>query len=271
MIDLLQIQPDISLLEARIYHNLKSLLSMEDTLPSRSLEVAICESFGFTHVGDGNFYADGICGNIQASVKTRKLEPHILKRKDGRNFQSHPDVFLGTHTNKKQKKEWDGIEIVQRRQALEFDEMLLTPDQIGLATLDGFHQNVLDSYAKFNTTESIEIIGIHGYNHTKNSYIMSVFWDEYKFRNPQDIKWARNGNGIDGYDINTNRIVVTRVDGNAKRESTCFKEHKDLTKYIHSAKIELPIPDPWLFNKDAILAEINNRNNNDSHPDLYCI
>jgi hypothetical protein len=259
MIDLQKIQPDISLLGARLYHSLKSLLSLEETLPYRALEFSICEAFGFNHVGDGNFYADGVRGNIQASVKTRKLEPHILKRLPGRNFQSHPETFLGMHSNKKQKKEWDGLEIVQRRQALEFDEMLLTPEQIGIATLKGFHQNVLDSYRKFNTTESIEIIGVHGYNHNKNLYMMSLFWDEYKFRNPQDIKWTRDGNGVDGYDIHTNRIVVTRVDGNAKRESTCFKEHKDLTKYIYSAKIELPIPDPWVFNKDIILEEINNR------------
>jgi hypothetical protein len=50
---------------------------------------------------------------------------------------------------------------------------------------------------------------------------------------------------------------MQRVNGNAKREATCFKEYKDLTKYNSSASIKLPLPDPWKFNKEDILTEIN--------------
>jgi hypothetical protein len=51
--------------------------------------------------------------------------------------------------------------------------------------------------------------------------------------------------------------VCERINGNAKREATCFKEYKNLTKYNCSANLSLPIPEPWEFNKENILTEIN--------------
>ena len=95
---------NIDRLRARIFHGLKSLLSEGDTLPPRFLEVAICESFGLDHVGDGNFYADGVKDKMQASIKTRMMNPHVLKRKQGRDFQTDPAMFLGPKQNKKHNK-----------------------------------------------------------------------------------------------------------------------------------------------------------------------
>jgi hypothetical protein len=86
-----------------------------------------------------------------------------------------------------------------------------------------------------------------------------LFWQEYKPVTASEITWVREGYGVAGYSIidGIAKKVCERINGNAKREATCFKEYKDLTKYTYSAGIKLPLPDPWEFNKDNILAEIN--------------
>lgn len=255
---------DNNLFKARIYHGLKSILTPGDTLPPRFLEYSICEAFGMNHVGDGNFYADGYLNDIQISVKTRTLTPHVLKTKAGRDFQTNPAMFLGPHQNVKQNKWTAGLEIVQRRQQLDFkNDSTESAKKVGIATLKGFQDNVDESYKKYNTSKSYEVISVHGYNRNKTSYIVSLFWQEYNPVDPSKITWVREGASVAGYaDINgVLQKVCERINGNAKREATCFKEYKDLTKYTHSAGIKLPLPEPWKFDKDNILAEINLKEN----------
>jgi hypothetical protein len=245
-------------LRARVFHGLKSLLSDGDTLPPRFLEVAICESFGLTHVGDGNFYADGVKDKMQASIKTRMMNPHLLKRKQGRDFQTDPALFLGPKQNKKQKKFWAGLEIVQRRQALPFKDVSAAASKIGTATLEAFRSNVKESFDKFGTDTSYEIIGVHGYS-VEGDYIVSLYWHEYVHLDPTDIKWTKEGYGVSGYAKvdDQSMVVCERVNGNAKREATCFKEYKNLTKLKHSLHIKVPLPEPWKFNEAEILKELN--------------
>jgi len=249
---------DQNLLKARVFHGLKSLLTPGDTLPPRFLEYSICEAFGMRHVGDGNFYADGVVGTIQASIKTRMLNPDALKRKEGRNFQTHPEKFLGPQVNKTHDRWTAGLEIVQRRQALDFDDIKATPSKIGTETLKKFVGNITESFEKYNTNISQEIIGVHGYDHTGNFYLVSLFWKEYEHINPKLLEWKREGYGVSGYAKvgEKKHKLVERINGNAKREGTCFKEYKDLTKYSNSISIKLPLPSPWTFDKDIILKEI---------------
>lgn len=250
--------PDQDHLTARVFHGLKSLLNPGDTLPPRYLEYAICESFNLHHVGDGNFYADGYKDQVQVSIKTRMLNPDALKKKAGRDFQTHPDKFLGPQQNKKQNKWTGGLEIVQRRQALDFDDIAATPEKIGEETVAGFQRNVEESYKKYSTSKSYEIVGVHGYNHNVTAYIMSLFWQEYKPLDAKLLTWVREGYGVSGYST-VKKIkykVCERINGNAKREATCFKEYQNLTTYQNSIHIEVPIPDPWNFDKVLILEEI---------------
>jgi hypothetical protein len=251
---------DQDLFKARIYHGLKSILTPGDTLPPRFLEFAVCESFSMNHVGDGNFYADGYLNDTQLSVKTRMLNPHVLKTKAGRDFQTNPAMFLGPHQNVKQNKWTAGLEVVQRRQQLDFkNDSTESAKKVGLATLRGFQDNINESYKKYNTSKSCEVIGVHGYNYNRSSYIISLFWQEYNPVDASKITWIREGACVAGY-MTINSVpqkVCERINGNAKREATCFKEYKDLTKYNCSVNISLPIPEPWEFNKETILAEIN--------------
>jgi hypothetical protein len=249
---------DSDLLRAWVFHGLKSISNPGDTLPPKFLEFVICKSFDLDHVGDGYWYADGVKGANQASIKTRMLNPHTLKRKQGRDFQSHPTMFLGPHQNVKQNKWTGGLEIVQRRQALPFKDAVADAKKIGIATLKAFEDNIKESYEKFQSTKSYEIVSVHGYNCDRTAYIMSVYWQEHKPLDPNKLSWVREGLSVAGYatvDGNQHKLAE-RINGNAKREATCFKEYKNLTKYANSLSIKVPIPDPWSFDKDTLLTEI---------------
>ena len=247
-------------LTARVFHGLKSLFNPKDTLTPRYLEQVICQSFGLDHVGDGNYYADGVKDSVQASIKTCKSKPDILKTlKNSRDFQTHPNKFLGPKQNKKQNKWTAGVEFIQRRQEIE-NESTSSDRRIGILTLRNFRKNIQESYKRYSTNTSYEIIVVHGYNPANTRYLVSVFWQEYHTPPTKDITWVKEKGDVVGY-ITIDDVpqkVIQRVRGGASREATCFKEYKDPTKYKHSVNIEVPIPDPWNFDQAAILTEINN-------------
>lgn len=248
---------DVDHLQARVYHGLKSLLAEKDTLPPRYLEMVICEAFNLKHVGDGNYYADGINSNSQVSVKTRILNPDVLKTMNGRDFTTHPEKFLGPRQNKKQGKWWAGLEFVQRRQTID-DETNSSERRIGLLTLRGFRQNIAESKKKFRTDKTYEVLLVHGYNSEYSQYLVNVYWQELALPKAKDITWVRDGGNVNGLvEIDGKmQIVMHRVRGGAPREATCFKEYKDPTKYKNSASVSVPIPVPWPFNKDLVMAEL---------------
>lgn len=262
---------DIKTLEARVFHGLKSLLTPGDTLPPRYLEYTVCQSFGLRHVGDGNFYADGVTNDSQVSVKTRMLNPEILKKThSGRDFTTHPEKFLGVKTNMKQRKAWAGLEFVQRRQEID-NESSSSPRRIGLLSIRGFRKNILESKKKFNVSKTYEVLLVHGYNWQKNRYIVNVFWQEQSLPTAKGITWKAVPGGVDGcIDVDgQSQIVVHRVRGGAPRESTCYKEYKNPTKYKHSVSISVPIPEPWPYDQDQILNELNNLKAQRNGPILF--
>lgn len=251
---------NINRFKAMIYRGLQCRMKKDDRLEASFLEFAICEGFGFENVGSSSLYADGIKDDIQLSVKTRALEPNVLRKKESRDFQSHPNKFLGPKYTMKHNKWTNGIEIVQRRQEIAVkDDQTADAKIVGEQTLLGFLSNVNVSSKRYNTPITYEVIGIHGFNKTKTSYIFSLFWKEYEPLDPSKISWTRENKSVTGY-MNIDGVskkVCERINGNSSREATCYKEYKDLTKYEFSATIKLPIPDPWEFDEDAILAEIN--------------
>lgn len=259
---------DRDYLRARLYHGLKSLQSPGDTLQPRFLEVAVCQSFGFEHVGDSAYYADGITDQCQMSIKTRMLTAQVLKRSQGRDFQRDPDRFLGPVHVQKHDRWIGGLEIVQRRQQLDLDnDSTADAELVGRATLEGFKRNVEQSSQRYSVSQSLEVVGVHGYSATGGHYLVSLFWKPLSYLDPAAISWQREASSVVGYITQDGRLtkVCERINGNAKREATCFKEYKNLTKYSYSASIQLPIPDPWLFDQQAILAEIDlKEQNNDT-------
>jgi hypothetical protein len=247
-----------NLLKAKIFHNLKCIANVQDALQPRLLESMLCEAFGFTHVGNDVYYADGVLNNIQISIKTRTLVPAVLKTKTGRDFQTNPEKYLGVKHNKNYSRCKGGLGIVQRRQSLPFDETAATAEQIGHAVISAFQENIQHSYEKFTTDTTYEIIAVHGYDHTERFYLMDVYWQEYQPLDANKINWFREGSAIVGSIKidNIEHVICKRIDGNATRESTCFKEYKNLIKFANSVKIKVPVPGPWLFDINTSLDEI---------------
>lgn len=247
------------LLRAKIFHSLKNLSKSDDTLDPRLLEIIICECFGAQHVGDANYYADGIQGNSQLSIKTRSMKPHVLKNPiNSRDFQSHPKKFLGMHVNKKHSRYTAGVEIVQRRQALDFDDERSKADQVGRATLAGFDEVINESYRVYGTDRTVEVVAIHGHDRTQQKYLVSLFWKEYKVLDADQVTWARESSSVIGNAAIGGQSVkiFERINGNSKREATCFKEFKDLTAYQQVLHVQVPLPAPRDFDQQTLLQEI---------------
>jgi hypothetical protein len=247
-----------NLLKAKIFHNLKSIANNRDALQPRLLESLLCEVFGFNHVGNDVYFADGVLNNVQISIKTRTLDPTVLKTKPGRDFQTNPEKFLGVKHNKNYSRCKGGLGIVQRRQSLPFDETVATPEQIGHAVIAAFTDNINHSYEKFQTDTTYEIIAVHGYDHTEQYYLMDVYWQEYQPLDASKITWFREGSSVVGSVVidGLEHVICKRIDGNATRESTCFKEYKNLIKFANSVKITVPVPGPWQFDMNTSLDEI---------------
>jgi len=269
---------DSKLLEAKIFHGLKSLCLERDTLPPRYLEIVACQVFGLKHTGDGNFFADGVSGTKQASVKTRKLIPDILKTlANSRDFQTHSDLFLGYEYNHKQGLIWEGLEFIQRRQAFpDQDDRMMSPDLVGKLSIDGFRENILESKNKFKTEEVYEILVMHGYARDQKNYIVSLFWQEYQEPDIETITWSRIGDAVIGKQKQMIKgklndvIICKRYNGNAKRAATNYAEFKNPTKYKYSASISVPIPELWPFNKEKTLAELQDlKELSNAHPILF--
>ena len=98
-------------LESYVFHGLKSLLTEGDTLPPRYLEMIACLAFNLTHVGDGNFYADGVGNGVQVSVKTRMLAARGRKGRrggrGGRRRGGDPASGAGASNEEAEDDAWD--------------------------------------------------------------------------------------------------------------------------------------------------------------------
>jgi hypothetical protein len=265
-------QIDKDFFTAKMYHGLKSLLVPGDKLPARFLEYSVCDAFGMTPKGDGNYYADGVKYNVptstapinvQASIKTVGLKPDILKKKeDSRDFRTHSEKFLGYQFNTKHQTATNGIQIIQRRQAVPVDDETSAPELVGELAIAGFGDNIKESSSKFGTDASYEIIVVHGYNRDMSRYMANVYWQPYNMPDHITMSWKREKSSVVGYHtVNIDGKdwtvkVCERVNGNSKRLSTNFIEYKNPTNYMYSAEFTMPIPEPWEFDKDKILKEM---------------
>lgn len=243
-------------LKSRVFYGLKNLSSTGKCLNDDILESAICRAFNLEEVGKSNDYADGILNDIQVSIKTKKIDPKIRKRSLSTDFQSHEADFLTS------------VDIIQRRQKLDFNESSASAEKIGLATLQGFQKNIDLSLIKYSKSKSYEIVCVHGYS-SRNAkiYLMSLYWQEYVPLDPTQIEWVKNPSNVEGYSIiDSKRTKVAKRMNNGEFQSTCFIEYKDLTKYKNSAYIVLPIPE-MTFDKSQCLTEIKDlmRENNDTN------
>lgn len=239
---------------ARAYFFLKSLPERGMQLEPKIIERITCESFGLEIKGGANRWADGVNDSIQASVKSRYFSP-----KRNSDFQTHPREFLSIQHNSRQDTRTAGIELIQRRQQLDEN---CSPADIGHQTINLFIDNIHQSAVLYRVDTSYEIIVAHGFKHNKNTYMLSVFYQEYEALDPSQLIWERDGDGVAGYelvDLGSGPVRVKkcrRIDGNAKRCATNFIEYKDPIKYKYSEHLQIPVPDIWEFDRKQMLSEI---------------
>ena len=250
---------NIDWFRARLYHNLRSLILTGDKLDSRTLEIELTRALGMEHQGDSNHHADAVGGDVAVSIKTLVLKPHILKHAEkSRDFHTNTEKFIGSNYSRKHDLWTNGIEVVQRRQALDMDDVNASAEEVGRATLAGFKESQDISHARYGTKHTYEVIAVHGYNRTKDEYLTSVYIDEYKPPNADTMDWRRTISGVDGYQLIDGKYtkVMSRTNGNCPRHATCYKEYKNLIKYTNVTHMAVPIPKQHDFDEAAITKEI---------------
>lgn len=246
---------DQNLLRARTHYYLKSLLTADSKLEPSTLEHMACEVFGLKRVGEQNDFADGVNDRSQASIKTRFLKPTKTK-----TFQSYPDHFLGYQFNHKQQTVTNGIELVQRRQVVDESQ---DAKKIGAETIQKFVDKIGESRTKYGVTTSYEVILCHGYSWDRKTYLVSVFWQPYQALDAKLLDWRREKNCVAGYEKHffeegyRDVKMCLRYNGNIARMATNFIEYKNPTKYQYSCHVQVQTPQPWPFDYEATLAELD--------------
>ena len=251
---------NINLFRAKLYHRLKSLLIEGDKLDPRTLEFELSRALDMEHKGDTNRNADAINGDIAVSIKTLFLTPKILKNpKNSRDFFTHPEKFLGSKYSKKHDFWTNSIEVLQRRQSLNMDDVNCPAEEVGRATIAGLKKSQEVSHAYYGTSKTYEAFAVHGYNRNGNEYQTSIYIDEYKALNPDTMDWRRTTNGVDGFQMIDGKYtkVMTRLNGNISYQGTCYKEYKNLLKYTNVIHISVPLPPLHVFDEVAVTKEIN--------------
>jgi hypothetical protein len=240
-------------LKARVFHSLKY-----SSLSSDTWEQIICSSMSATWVPGDKYLADGIYLNNILNIKTLSFNPSIKKKKENRDFLSHPN------------KEFDPTcqMIIQRRTnlPLNLDEQISSPYEIGEATLNGFVEFVNQSYKKFQgTNNTLDIIVRHGVDKTEKKYLVDIDIFDHQFHDPKTLQWDEVFGGqksrqagkriaIEGY--KDGKIVARRNGSNSGLYQTNYLIYKDLTKSEINYTLSIPLPKLINFDKDDTLKEI---------------
>lgn len=241
-------------LKARVYHGLRT-----NSLSAENWEQVLCEAMGAKWVPGDKYLADGILSNHILNIKTLGFNPSIKKRIESRDFLSHPE------------KEFDPTNqmMIQRRTNLpvDLDEQTSTPEEIGTATLKGFKDFVQESYAKFKgTNNTLDVVVRHGIDRTQKKYLVDVDIFDHHFYNADELKWIEVLGGgksrqagkrvaVEGY-TQDGKLVARRNGSNSGLYQTNYLIYKDLTKSKINCTISIPLPGVIVFDRTAILNEI---------------
>lgn len=233
---------------------LKALPIKGMCLDETYIEIHTAKAFGMEHTGKSNDYADGVLDNVSASIKSIKLDKQEKVRAGLRDFINTPDFYFKPRWSKANQYWHFPIQVVQRRQELE-DEDTMTPEQIGIASINGFREKIEKSHVKYGTQEEWEILVVHGYGHN-NQYLFGLYWQQYQHLDPTNLTFARKKKDIQGFQTIEGQpyLIMDRVNGNA-RQGTCFREYKSVDKYENKCSFVLNLPQTFEFNEAALRQE----------------
>lgn len=183
------------------------------------------------------------------SVKSRKIDPAIKKRIDSRDFISDPDYYhFGG--GKFSEGDLDNIHTVSGRCSIPgLDEQTSLADDIGNVAINRYHDFEKASHKKFNCTETLDVVILHGESKDKKNYLLRIMffnhtlnninhWEEIKFNGPR-TKYKGHRSMIMGHD--TNGPHIGRI-ANLGRQQTCMLRFYRKSEALHIIDTFIPMP-----------------------------
>jgi len=239
---------DIDELKSRVYFGLKT-----NSLSAENWEQVVCQAMGAKWIEGDKYLADGVLHRAVLNIKTAKIKPNILKRKENRDFLSHPQMFDTV------------LELVQRRVGLPgINDMQDDPKIIGQKTIENFKAFEKESFEKFGCDHTLDIVVRYGTDRTLKNYLVDINISNHRHPDYRNLNWVAFDHGSKSKYQGRSQIVglrdgervVARNSSGTGRQQNCYIIYKNLQFATHRYSVSVPIPNPLEFNREEILKEI---------------
>jgi len=240
---------NLDILKTKVFYALKT-----NNLSSENWELIVCDSLDAMHIPGDKYLADGVYGTSNLNIKTLNFHPQIRKNRPSRDFISHPEYFSPV------------LELVQRRVGLpHLNDMTEDPAVIGKETIDNFKAFEQESFDKFDTTNTIDVIVRHGVDRTQKKYIVDMFIEEHIHPTASELNWQENLHGPNSkykgrqsvIGFKNNKKIVARNSSGTGRQQNCYLIFRDINRVEHRETIVLPLPERIVYDHIKLLEEIN--------------
>jgi hypothetical protein len=216
-------------------------------------EHIVAYSTGSRWVGKARDLADCVhdASKTIISVKAAVKEPHIRKRKDSRDFISHPDYY-----------DIDNLRQVGRRCGLPktIDDQTDDPRIVGLAAWENYKATEKESLEKYSCENSLDISIIHSVSSTGNEYLVRISGYDHDIQDVEQLVWKDNvfgpgskyvGNRANVVGYRGDIPVMSRNGGRGGHEQNCFFRYYKLDEALWSETISIPLPKQQPFDFDT--------------------
>ena len=239
---------NLDILKTKVYYALKT-----NSLSSENWEQIICDSLGAIWIEGDKYLADGILKENNLNIKTIHFHPQIRTTKPSRDFIHNPEHYDPV------------LELVQRRVGLpHLNDMIEDPYVIGKATIENFKRFERESFEKFNTTKTLDVIIRHGIDRTEKNYLVDVFVEDHIHPDADELDWIENLHGVKSkykgrqsvIGVKNNKKIIARNSSGTGRQQNCYLIFRDIRRIEHRETIKLPIPERLNYEHNKLLEEI---------------
>lgn len=235
---------NIDLFKVKTHFNLR-----HNSISADSWEKTVAESIsgkwikGSAHLFDCYSPSE----KVGVSVKSIKMEPHIKKRIDNRDFISHPDYFhFGGKKN--HMSDLDNIYTVSGRCPISLDGQTTSPEEIGKLAIKKYTEFGNASLKRFDCDEILDVVIVHGMSRDHSQYLLRLMfykhdlndihrWEEVMFDGPR-TKYKGNRDKILGYDDNGPHLGWIALG----RQQTCTIRFYRKSEAIFTIDTSIPVP-----------------------------
>lgn len=247
---------DSQLFQARLHFNLR-----HNCLDSDSWEMLIADCTSSEWINGSAHLADAFNKDRRCciSVKTRFIEPHILKTKENRDFLTHPKNF---HRGGKKVHELDldNLHTVSRRCSIpNLDEHKSPAEAIGKAAIADYIAFEQASLAKFDCDSTLDVVVLHGISADEKRYLSRVMFFDHKLNDIESWHDISSG-GRSKYTGKRMMIVGNDAKGphigrnsNLGRHQTCMIRFYRLSEALKVLEFQIPMPKQEKFDLEKEL------------------